>query len=139
MSDQQADASLKAHEIANSWLKHFITTLAIANAGAFATLATALLKIDDAQKLAEHVMPAMAWFAVGMLIAGLLPVIVWVHYKADSVLAAIHERGEYPAKALPVLREYSEYLAVLGSLVSMIAFGGGVWKALEAAGNFVSS
>lgn len=65
-------------EDANYWLRRFCTSLAIANAGAFAALAAGFLNTDDKASVAADLATIMTTFAVGTCSAGLIPGWYWL-------------------------------------------------------------
>lgn len=65
-------------EEAKFWFRRFFTTLGIANAAAFAALASGLLQADHPVELAPAVAPAMDKFIWGALAAGSIPLLLWL-------------------------------------------------------------
>jgi hypothetical protein len=65
-------------EEAAFWFRRFFTTLGIANGAAFAALASGLLQADDPKKVAYLAAPAMAHFVWGTILAGSVPLILWM-------------------------------------------------------------
>ena len=110
-------------EDANYWLRRFCTSLAIANAGAFAALAAGFLNTDDKASVAADLATIMTTFAVGTCSAGLIPGWHWL-------------RGYFrpmPSSGLTRVFDYG-----MGGLigVSVAYFAGGIILCIKAVASF---
>lgn len=118
-------------EDAAFWFRRFFTTLGIANAAAFAALASGLLQADDPVKLAPVAGPAMDAFAWGALWAGSIPLWMW----ARLAINGLSEREGFPEPLQRVAKGFRllmTQLIAISAVASVIMFCLGLFTATGA-------
>lgn len=119
-----------AAEGANFWFRRFFTTLGIANAAAFAALASGLLQADKPAEIASIAAPAMIQFAWGMLTAGSIPLLLWIRFGADDWLSERYEQPPLIKRARFAVKHLSQTAMVIAATFSVVDFAQGLFMAL---------
>jgi hypothetical protein len=128
---QQARDLAKANaEDASFWFRRFFTTLSIANAAAFAALASGLLQADEPKNIAPLVAPAMIQFAWGMLTAGSVPLLLWLRFGTDDWLSDNYEQGKWVRGARWTVKFASQGAMAFAAVLSVTFFALGLFTAL---------
>lgn len=130
LESQRIERSKAAVEGATFWFKRFFTTLGIANAGAFAALASGVLQADDVGKIAGLVAPAMVHFTQGMLASGSIPLFLWLRYFASDAQSRYFDRNRFQTLALPILEWLAQLLVILATVRGVWEFAAGLFSAL---------
>jgi hypothetical protein len=82
-----AERERQAGEDEAFWFRRFFTTLGIANAAAFAAIASGFLQAASADRLpvARPVADALSYFSFGMVCAGAIPAFLWLRAAARRI------------------------------------------------------
>lgn len=76
------DARLKQDDAA-FWFRRFILSLQIGNGAGFVALAGGVLQADKPREVAVLAFPSFGWFAGGLILAGLVPGLLYLQRRYD--------------------------------------------------------
>lgn len=124
------DARLKASEEAAFWFRRFFTTLGIANAGAFAALASGVLQADKPGDVATYAAPAMISFTWGLLWAGAVPLVLWLQAQTEVFLNPTYTGPASERALYEWIGILCRILTPLATTFSVAYFCDGLFKAL---------
>lgn len=130
LETERMERSKAAVEGATFWFKRFFTTLGIANAGAFAALASGVLQADDVGKIARLAAPAMVHFTWGMLASGSIPLFLWLRYFASDAQSHYFDTNKFQKLSLPILEWLAQFLVISATVKGVWEFAAGLFSAL---------
>jgi hypothetical protein len=112
------------------WFQRFFTTLGVANAAAFAALASALLKFDDMPRVAPMVLQPLTSFGAGLLWAGLIPFFLWLRYAANVWLDDRFDQPRITMAARQLLKGVGQTATITAAVFSVYFFWQGLFDAI---------
>lgn len=116
-----AERTRTAQDDAAFWFRRFMVSLQLANGAAFVAAVTGVLQADDLPRAAAVAASPTAWFALGILGSGLLPLVLWL------------ERQPWGS----IVRWVSRAALVLGAAISILAFSAGLVEVTRTLGSYV--
>jgi hypothetical protein len=120
-------------ESATFWSRRFFVTLALANAGAFVTMASGLVQAEDPSKIAALVTPALVHFSWGMLASGAIPLFLWIQYQVRDFRGGYYKRNLIQERVLPFLEGAARQAVYTATVFGVTYFVLGVFTALGSA------
>lgn len=124
------DASRAQKEGAEFWFRRFFIALGIANAAAFAALASGLVQADKPSDIAPLVANSMTHFTWGMLAAGVIPLWLWIRFMTAAWIIEHTDAPSYQRTIWHIVNNSMQPLIVLATVSSVWKLAEGLFTAL---------